>query len=118
MRRVPRPRNMKCGDRREVFLCFSPHESKITGNVPSVPRFPKFPSFKHLHVRSRSYGDHEKPSGLALTFPASAWTHPRSRLRISHGISSLRAGEFYTTHSKLQPYFAETCIPDDLAQKT
>jgi hypothetical protein len=32
---------------------------------------------------------------LALTFPASALT-PRSRLRISHGISSLWAGEFYT----------------------
>ncbi len=54
---------------------------------------------------------------LALTFPASA-RPPRSRLRISHGISSLWAGEFYTTHSNLQPDFAETCIPDDLAQKT
>jgi hypothetical protein len=54
------------------------------------------------------------PRALALTFPASARNRPRSRLRISHGISSLRAGEFYTTHSKLQPDFAETCIPDDL----
>jgi hypothetical protein len=57
------------------------------------------------------------PRALALTFPASARNHPRSWLRISHGISSLRAGEFYPTHSKLQPDSAETCIPDDLAQK-
>ena len=57
------------------------------------------------------------PRALALTFPASAQKPPRSGLRISHGISSLRDGEFYTTHSTLQPDFAETRIPDDLAQK-
>ena len=55
---------------------------------------------------------------LALTFPGVGPKQPRSRLRISHGISSLWAGEFHTTHSKLQPDFAETCILDNLAQKT
>jgi hypothetical protein len=30
---------LKYGDRREVFSCFSPHESKIAGNVPPVPKF-------------------------------------------------------------------------------
>ena len=55
---------------------------------------------------------------LALTFPAPARNHPAADFRISHGISSLWAGEFYTTHRKLQPDFAETWIPDDQAQKT
>jgi len=45
---------------------------------------------------------------LALTLPGVGPKPPRSRLRISHGISSLWAGEFYTTHSKLQPDFGET----------
>jgi len=73
---------------------------------------------KYLHVRSRSYRDHEKPSGSCVDLPGVGPKQPRSRLRISHGISSLWAGEFHTTHSKLQPDFAETCILDNLAQKT
>ena len=53
---------------------------------------------------------------LAVVLPIGPKTTPAA---ISHGISSLRAGEFYTTHSKLQPDFAgETYIPDDLVQKT
>ena len=43
----------KYGDRREVFSCFSSHESRITGNVPSVPKFPKFrPQVSKKHIRA------------------------------------------------------------------
>jgi hypothetical protein len=31
----------KYGERREISSSFSPHESKIAGNVSPVPKFPK-----------------------------------------------------------------------------